>query len=239
MNPLRWWPRRAEGLPPGQRLLSEMPRFSDTPQRWAPAVPERPELVLRRGRETVVIGLDDLGEGGRHERVDVVADFHCVTTWSVRALRWRGVRVRDVVYDAFGEGRPAAFARVVAADDVWARFVVDDLLADDVLLATDLADAPLTLRHGAPLRLVSPAQYGYKNAKHVVEIEFVDEEPDGAFGAKEHLRGRVALEERHGRLPNWMLRWPYRLAIGPTAHWADRAMRERPDGAPVRSRGGR
>ncbi len=232
----RWWPQRAAGLPPGQRLLTEMPRFSDAPKRWAPAVPERPELLIRWGTQTVTIPVADLERRGRFEPVDRIVDFHCVTTWSVRSLEWRGVPIRDVLGDALGEVRPAPFARVIGADHAAARFVIDDLVADDVLLATHLGGEALTLRHGAPLRLVTPQQYGYKNVKHVVEIDFLDHEPDGAYGAKEHLRGRVALEERHGRLPNWLVRGPYRVAVPLTARWADRALAERPDGAPVRSR---
>ncbi|MEM9040418.1 MAG: molybdopterin-dependent oxidoreductase [Actinomycetota bacterium] len=223
----RWWPRRADGLPPGQRLLTEMPRFSDAPMRWAPAVPEHPTLTVRHGEHTVSLPLDAIDE---LDRIEIVADFHCVTTWSVRDLRWSGVRVRDVLRRHLGDERPTPFARVHAGDGAIARYVIDDLLSDDVLLATQLNGEPLTLRHGAPLRLVCPGQYGYKNAKHVTEIEFCDSEPDSAYGGKEHLRGRVAREERHGRLPNWVVRWPYRLAVPITARLADRALAQKPNG---------
>jgi hypothetical protein len=35
----RWWPRRADGLPPGQRALDAFPRFADNPLRPPPSTP--------------------------------------------------------------------------------------------------------------------------------------------------------------------------------------------------------
>ncbi len=226
MNLRRWWPRRAGGLPPGQRLLTEMPRFSNAPLRAAPAIPHDPTVELRWPAGTVVLRLDELA--GR-PATEVVADFHCVTTWSVRDLRWSGVLMRDLVRDLVGDDVPA-HALVTGGDGAAARFVVDDLLAENVVLATHLDGEPIPLRHGAPLRLITPDQYGYKHVKHVVRIEFTSTLPDGHYGAKEHLRGRVALEERHERLPNWLLRRAYRVTVPPTAIISDRTHAKHPQG---------
>ena len=173
----RYWPRRASGLPPGQRLPTEMPRFSDVPQRPAPTMPDEPLLeVSNGGRGLGVVTAADLQAlGPRVQR----ADFHCVTTWSVRGLDWTGVP------------RRAVFASVGITD--------------------------------APPRLVSPSQYGYKSVKHLVAIDFRAEKP--RVMAKEHLRARVALEERHPRLPGWLVALPYRLVIPPTAYVAERSLR--------------
>ena len=83
-------------------------------------------------------------------------------------------------------------------------------------------------RHGAPLRFVSPRQYGYKNVKHLSRIDFRTAEPPSTLGPKEHLRARVAEEERHASLPNWAVRVPYRLTIVPTALAGDRGLRRSP-----------
>ena len=116
-----------------------------------------------------------------------------------------------------------------AGDGQSAIFVTDDLLGDDVLLATQQDGALISRKHGAPLRLVSPGQYGYKNAKHLIGVDFTAAEPTSALGPKEHLRGRVALEERHASLPNWAVRIPYRLSIIPTALAAERGLRKSPE----------
>jgi DMSO/TMAO reductase YedYZ molybdopterin-dependent catalytic subunit len=99
----------------------------------------------------------------------------------------------------------------------------EDATADDVLLATHVNGAPLDARHGAPLRLVSPHQFGYKSVKHLVSIDFRADEPTTM--SKEHLRARVAFEERHPRLPNWAVRNPYRLLIPLTAWVAEYTLR--------------
>ena len=221
---LKHWPRRALGLPAGQRVLDEMPRFADDPRRRPPPIPEDPTLTLGvAGQAMTTLRLADLDA---FERQDVIADFHCVTTWSVRNVSWSGFRLASVVGQVLDlDVTTTLFAAVRGGDGVQARFVIDDLLADDVLVATHMNGCPLTPRHGAPLRLITPGQYGYKNVKHLTEIDFCAEEPPSEIGAKEHLRARVDLEERHSILPNWLVRWPYRLAVPPTAWVAERALR--------------
>ena len=72
-----YWPSRASGLPPGERLLQVMPRFSD-----------RPHLPV------AVLTAADLQALGPREHT---ADFHCVTTWSVTGLVWTGVPLVTVL----------------------------------------------------------------------------------------------------------------------------------------------
>lgn len=222
-------PRRADGLPPGQREVRAFPRFSDKPLRWAPRSTPIEFTVSVDGDEVRRFVADDLAA---FERVEQVSDFHCVTTWTHRNVRWGGVRFRDVVRSAIeGELPPHLVAH--AGDGVSATFVTDDLLVDDpgeeVLLATELDGEPLDRKHGAPLRLVSPGQYGYKNVKHLIGVDFCEVKPASTLGPKEHLRARVALEERHATLPNWLLRLPYRLTVVPTALAAERGLRRSPE----------
>ena len=210
----RYWPRRRSGLPAGQRVLDVFPRFADDPRRPPPEAPADPTLTIRRaaGDERLVPVSDLVGS---EAAVDRTVDFHCVTTWSVRDQTWTGVPVRAWWDSTIG---PAGHQAV---------FVTDDLFADDVLLAWGLNGEPLDHRHGAPLRLVSPAQYGYKNVKHVQRIELCAERPVGTLGAKEHLRARVAEEERHSRWPAWLVRWPYRILVPVTAIAAEHSARQR------------
>ena len=222
----RWWPRRADGLPPGQRALDAFPRFSDDPLRPPPAVPDEPILrVAAPGAAEIAISHDELRAS---ELVETrTSDFHCVTTWTARRQTWTGVPLAAwwQVCIAPSSAAPTGFAVVRGYDGYQAVFRVDDLVADDVMLAWQLDGATLGARHGAPLRLVSPSQYGYKSVKHVESIALCDDQPVGGLGAKEHLRARVALEERHSRLPGPLLRWPYRLVVPLTATVAERSLR--------------
>lgn len=220
-------PRRADGLPPGQRQIRAFPRFSDAPLRWPPA-PEPISLrIAVEGTERRTLTADDLAA---YDTVEQTGDFHCVTTWTRRGLRWRGVRFGDVVADVLGED-PPPYLVASAADKVSAIYVTEDLAGPEVLLATHLDGEPLDAKHGAPLRLISPGQYGYKNPKHLIGLDFRSTEPTSTLGKKEHLRARVDREERHATLPNWAVRIPYRLMIIPTALAAERGLRNMPDPA--------
>ncbi len=91
-------------------------------------------------------------------------------------------------------------------------------ILDDVLLADRLDGASLGLDHGAPLRLVAPAHYGYKNVKHIAAIEFWRDRRNYRFPLPyptlmDHPRGRVAFEERGIGVPGWLLRCLYRLIV--------------------------
>jgi DMSO/TMAO reductase YedYZ molybdopterin-dependent catalytic subunit len=206
------------GLPPGQREHGSFPRFGLTP--YAPRFPREPKHIRLAlvGELRAPVELDD-GDWARLPRHEQQSDFHCVTTWSRRGLRWGGVRFADVA-TLIDADPPATIVSFQGQDGYHAALPLADLLAADVLLADRLDGAPLPLEHGAPLRLVAPAHYGYKSVKHVKRIAWLREAPGytpALFSWMIHPRGRVALEERGRGLPGWLLRWLYRPMIGATA----------------------
>jgi DMSO/TMAO reductase YedYZ molybdopterin-dependent catalytic subunit len=199
--------RRA--LPPGQRRRPDFPRFG-RPFLVPPPVPDDPVLAVTGAVERELrLPLAELVQG--LPRVDQVSDFHCVATWSATDLRWSGVSFRtfwgEVVVPRCRpvDGAVAVIAR--GADGVHAVIDLRDALADDVLLADRLDGRPLDDVHGAPLRFVSPGQYGYKNIKHLVELEVTRTFPKPGLVLGEHQRARVAFEERDP----WMNPRLYRL----------------------------
>jgi DMSO/TMAO reductase YedYZ molybdopterin-dependent catalytic subunit len=153
-------------------------------------------------------------------RVEQVCDFHCVTTWSVRALRWEGVRFADFFSQVVQlQAQPQEGATLVALrgqDGARTAMLLEDLLAPDVLLADRLNGEPLSIDHGAPLRLVAPAHYAYKSVKHLCRLEFglpSESYRTSGFRFMDHPRARVAMEERGRVLPGWVLRYLYRPLI--------------------------
>jgi sulfoxide reductase catalytic subunit YedY len=54
---------------------------------------------------------------------------------------------------------------------------MDEAMHPLTLLALGLYGAPLPGQNGAPLRLVVPWKYGFKSAKSLVEIGFVEQQP--------------------------------------------------------------
>lgn len=228
MGVLRWWPRRASGLPPGQRELSVLPRFSDSPLRPPPTTGPLELRVNAEGHQDLVLTAADLeGLGPSEQR----SDLHCVTTWSHRRIPWRGVPFDHLWHERIAPwlgGEAFEYACAAGADRYRATFRTEDLLGTGVILATSIGDEPLGARHGAPLRLVSPRQYGYKSVKHLMSVELLRVCPPSRLGPKEHLRARVELEERHSRLPGQLLRWPYRVLVPLTAWLAERSLAAQP-----------
>lgn len=97
--------------------------------------------------------------------------LRCVQGWSARA-DWAGFRFGEVL-EAAKPLKSAKTVRVECADKWYEYFNIQDLLAPRVLFAMDMQGQPLADRHGAPLRIIDPARYGYKSAKLVTSIEFV------------------------------------------------------------------
>lgn len=140
-----------------------------------------------------------------------------MTTWSQRGLRWSGFLLRDVHEQLIApHAHPDARCNYVlfrGLDRYRTCLPLDDALAADVLLADQLDGAPLSLAHGAPLRVVAPAHYGYKSVKHLCAIEIGTRHRAGSAGPMEHPRGRVALEERSAFLPGWFWRRVFRATV--------------------------
>jgi DMSO/TMAO reductase YedYZ molybdopterin-dependent catalytic subunit len=101
-----------------------------------------------------------------------VSDFHCVTGWSVDKVHWEGIRAQTII-DLV---RPKASAKFVSLQSLEAPYIdqisLDQFREPNAMLARHQDGKPLTRSHGAPLRLVLPSMYGYKNVKWVRELRF-------------------------------------------------------------------
>lgn len=215
-------------LPPGQTARDDFPRFGLTP--YANRFPRelrRTELAL--GGDAVREGTIQMPTDAL-ERVEQFSDFHCVTTWSHPHLRWGGVRFADFYRERLlprlRAGAQPAWAALYGQDGYRTVMRLSDLLAHDVLLVDRLEGAPLSLDHGAPLRLVAPAHYGYKSVKHLSRLELWQRKPKvrtSALAFMDHPRARVANEERGRWVPGWVLRLLYRPLIDKTVLAFERA----------------
>ncbi len=106
-------------------------------------------------------------------RADQVSTFHCVTGWTVNDVHWGGVRLADVL--ARTNPLPEAGAlELVSAEQPYVDYLtLSQARLPDVMLAYEMDGAPLARVHGAPLRLVIPEMYGYKNVKWLERINLV------------------------------------------------------------------
>ncbi len=55
---------------------------------------------------------------------------------------------------------------------------IDEAMNEMAFMATGIYGKPLPKQNGAPIRLVVPWKYGYKNIKSVVEIAFINRQPE-------------------------------------------------------------
>jgi DMSO/TMAO reductase YedYZ molybdopterin-dependent catalytic subunit len=106
-------------------------------------------------------------------RVNQISTFHCVTGWTVKNVHWGGVRMKDVLAQA----RPLPNAHALEFTSA-ERPYIDYLTTQqaslaDVMLAYEMNGKPLLREHGAPLRLIIPEMYGYKNVKWLERIDLV------------------------------------------------------------------
>ncbi len=170
-------------LPPGQHAAKGFPRFGTHLDRPAPAVPRDPVIEIGGAvADAVSLPLAALATLPRRE---LTADFHCVAGWSATGLRWEGVAF-STFYETVVEPRLApdfvvTHVRFEGLDGYRSVVLLEDALADDVLLADRLDGRPLGADHGAPLRLVSPRQYGYINTKHLCRVDVLTAEPAARY----------------------------------------------------------
>jgi DMSO/TMAO reductase YedYZ molybdopterin-dependent catalytic subunit len=161
-------------------------------------------------------------------RREVLAALHCVAGWSAVGLRWEGVAFSELyrllVEPALVPGARVGYIVFVGLDRYRSIVTLEDALGDDVLVADRLDGQPLTGDHGAPVRLVSPGQYGFVSTKHLCRIELYRSEPAGFYHpttsinralrtVRPHRRARVGYEERHRYLPSWLARPVYQRLV--------------------------
>ena len=213
-------------LPPGQYPIAGFPRFGAHLHQPPPEVPDAPRLEIAGAvRAPTEVAIADLASLPRRE---AVADLHCVAGWSATGLRWGGVAFAELyqalVEPAVRSGSTITHVVFEGLDGYRSVALLEDVLADDVLVADRLDGRPLGPDHGAPVRLLSPGQYGFISTKHLCRIEVCESEPDvryhpsllvhlGLQLVKPHRRARVAYEERHRYLPAWLARPIYHRLV--------------------------
>jgi len=108
----------------------------------------------------------------------------CVEGWSSIAW-WAGLRFDDLLH-AYPPMSQAKWVRIESSVNLgpWGNpdpyYVSLDLSTarhPQTLLATHLNGKPLTVEHGAPLRLVAPVKLGLKNIKAITRITYTGDEP--------------------------------------------------------------
>jgi len=125
----------------------------------------------------VILTLDDIK---RLPRVEMTTELKCIEGWSV-IVNWAGVRFSD--FAAAFKPRPAKYVGLITPDSkYYVGWDMPSIMHPQTLLAYEMNGAPLTIQHGAPLRLVTTVKYGIKQIKRIGRIEFTDTRPADFWG---------------------------------------------------------
>jgi len=133
-----------------------------------------------------------LGSFQVHEQITRLV---CVEGWSAIA-GWAGLRFDDLLR-AYPPMSHAKWARLESSVNLgpWGNpdpyYVSLDLSTarhQQTLLATHLNGKPLTVEHGAPLRLLVPVKLGLKNIKAITRITYTKDEPADYWAKRGYSR---------------------------------------------------
>jgi len=183
---------RKDRLPPRQVITKKFPVYDITPRPIFKGETWRFRIFGEVGKEKS-LSWDELLS---LPRVEVLADFHCVTRWSKENMLWEGVRT-NTVYQLVDPNPHAQFIMVHCMEGYTTNVPLEYFLMEDSLFAYNLNGKPIEPEHGYPLRLVIPQLYAWKSAKYVNGIEFMSENSPGFWELRGyHINGDPWKEER-------------------------------------------
>lgn len=184
---------RAQRIPPGQSLTRKWPvlHYADVPSiplaSWRLEVGGLVDHPLTLNWE----------QYRALPRVQVFADFHCVTRWSRLGNVWEGVSVHEIAKRA-GVQPTARYVIATGYDWGWTtNLPLNDFLAPDSLITDTHDGEAIDPDHGGPARLMIPLLYAWKSAKWLRRIDFVSEDQPGYWErVGYHNHGDPWMEER-------------------------------------------
>ncbi len=181
---------RVDRLPPGQHKVSGWPILD---------LGVHPDLPLEQWTLTVS-GLVEQPFTWTWEQflsqpqVELVTDFHCVTTWSTFDNAWKGVLFRHIMQMA--KPRPEAkFIYFTSYDKYSTNLPLEACDDEDVLLIHRWNGKPLPKEHGGPVRMHVPKRYAWKGAKWVKEISFLEQDKPGYWEVRGYSNTALPWDE--------------------------------------------
>ena len=181
-----------EPVPEGQRYIEKFILYSalDEPDVDMDAYTL---TVFGQTEKRVSFSYRDLME---MEHIRYTKDFHCVTGWSIRDVRWEGVSLKKLIEMAGPEGDPK-WVMFHCMDEYSAPVPYEDAMGDDSIVALIMDGKPIPQESGFPARPFIPHLYGWKSAKWLNGIEIMQDYEEGYWELRGyHSRGNVWENER-------------------------------------------
>ena len=166
----------------------------DDPARYAHAMPLSPWTVQVEGlvHKPRTFGLEELLKLSPIE--ERIYRLRCVEGWSM-VIPWQGYALAELIRKVEPMGSAKFVQFVTLADAQHMRGLrskvldwpyteglrLDEAMHPLTLLSLGMYGEVLPAQNGAPVRLVVPWKYGFKSAKSIVKIRFVESMPDTAW----------------------------------------------------------
>jgi len=165
----------------------------DDPAEYAPRLKSRPWTVAVEGevKKPKTFGIDELLRFPLEERI---YRLRCVEAWSM-VIPWVGFEFNLIAkqVEPTGKAKFVEFVTALQPENMpgvrlpvldWPYVEglrIDEAMNPLTILAVGLYDTALPNQDGAPIRLVVPWKYGFKSAKSIVKIRFVEKQPQTAW----------------------------------------------------------
>ncbi|MFQ5738593.1 MAG: protein-methionine-sulfoxide reductase catalytic subunit MsrP [Acidobacteriota bacterium] len=162
----------------------------------------------------MTLDLDDLFKFEHEERL---YHFRCVERWAMN-VPWSGFPLSRLIERAQPKSS-ARFVRFLSANRPkqmpgihqsggfpWPyheSLRMEEAMNELALVVTGVYGQPLLKQHGAPVRIIVPWKYGYKNPKSIVKIEFLPRQPKNFWQVVPHEYGFVSNVNPNIPHPRW------------------------------------
>jgi len=167
-------------LPPGQHITNKFPVL----QKGRVAHIDRETYKLEIAGEIENPKVFSLQELKKLKDKEIVADIHCVTSWSKFDTKWGGISFNKI-FDIVKPKKSGYFIEFYCVDKSFTTTIpIENLMADNTILALTYEGQPIDDKHGGPVRPIIPDLYFYKSAKWVVRITFLQEDRLGYWEGK-------------------------------------------------------
>jgi len=176
-------------VPPGQHVVETMPVMASNPsprdlEAWRFKVSGEVNQELEFTWE----------EFKKLPRVEIVADVHCVTSWSALDIPWGGVKVSHLLALAGVTGK-GNFVIFDCEQGYTTNIDIAEAMKDNVLIADKLYGQPLSAEYGGPARGLVPDRYYYKSGKWVTGIRVLAEDEPGYWETRGYSNTAYPWEE--------------------------------------------
>ncbi len=165
----------------------------DDPAEYAQRLKTRPWTVTVEGevKKPKTFGIEELLKFPLEERI---YRLRCVEAWSM-VIPWVGFEFNHIAkqVEPTSKAKFVEFVTTLQPENMpgvrlpvldWPYVEglrIDEAMHPLTILAVGLYDATLPNQDGAPIRLVVPWKYGFKSAKSIVKIRFVEKQPQTAW----------------------------------------------------------